>query len=92
MAYLHSFTTAVSKLRNSVKCREAIQVLPTHMVAYYLIDGLRFPKEDFLQILPDLKKNTGSAKNYINSNDDMMFTLKKALEHAEFYKEIKGSL
>eukprot|EP00957_Ditylum_brightwellii_P040807 3089414-Ditylum_brightwellii.AAC.1 len=40
MTYLHHFTIAVNKLRSSVKPGEAIQVPPTHMLAYYLIDGL----------------------------------------------------
>eukprot|EP00957_Ditylum_brightwellii_P148343 11293778-Ditylum_brightwellii.AAC.1 len=63
MTYLHCFTTAVNKLRAAVSPGEAIQVPPTHMLAYYLVDGLRYPKSDFLQILSDLKKNTGIAKD-----------------------------
>eukprot|EP00957_Ditylum_brightwellii_P084313 6410827-Ditylum_brightwellii.AAC.1 len=92
MAYIHRFTVAVNKLCNYLKPREAIQVPPTHMFPYYLIDGLCSPKEDFLQILSDLKKNAGSAESYINSNSDILFTLKKAMEHTKSSKEIKGFL
>eukprot|EP00957_Ditylum_brightwellii_P146652 11163467-Ditylum_brightwellii.AAC.1 len=90
MTYLHCFTTAVNKLCAAVSPGEAIQVPPTHMLPYYLVDGLRYPELDFLQILSDLKKNTGNVKDYMNSTGDLSFTLKKAMEHAASCKEIKG--
>eukprot|EP00957_Ditylum_brightwellii_P130521 9956749-Ditylum_brightwellii.AAC.1 len=60
------------------------------MLAYYLIDGLQLPREDFLQILSDLKKNIGHASNCTKNNEDLLFTFKKALKHAESCKAIKG--
>eukprot|EP00957_Ditylum_brightwellii_P079735 6062221-Ditylum_brightwellii.AAC.1 len=92
MTYLCHFTTEVNKHRAVISLGGAIQVPPTHMLAYYLVDGFRYPKLDILQILSDLKKNTGNAKDYINSNRDLLFTLKKAMEHAASWKEIKATI
>eukprot|EP00957_Ditylum_brightwellii_P007953 602528-Ditylum_brightwellii.AAC.2 len=59
---LNRFTAAINKLRNAVTVGGTIQLPPNHMLAYYLIDGLRFPKEYFLPILSDLKKNNDNAR------------------------------
>eukprot|EP00957_Ditylum_brightwellii_P036516 2765774-Ditylum_brightwellii.AAC.1 len=92
LIYLNRFTISVIKLRNAVSTRGAIQTPPNHMLAYYLINGLQFPKEDFLPILSDLKKNNRNASDYVNSTGDLAYTLCKALEHAQSCREIKGTL
>eukprot|EP00957_Ditylum_brightwellii_P113752 8672694-Ditylum_brightwellii.AAC.1 len=50
ITYLHWFTTVINKLRVAVSPGEAIQVPPMHMLAYYLLDGLQHPTEDFILI------------------------------------------
>eukprot|EP00957_Ditylum_brightwellii_P138843 10583329-Ditylum_brightwellii.AAC.1 len=92
LSYLNRFTAAVNKLRYTVTIGGAIQLPPNNMLAYYFIDGLCFPKEDFLPILSDLKKNNGNAKEYLNPTGDLTYTMCKALEHAQLCKEIKGML
>eukprot|EP00957_Ditylum_brightwellii_P164667 12537626-Ditylum_brightwellii.AAC.1 len=92
LTYFNRFTMAVNKLRSAVSTRGAIQTPPNHMFAYYLIDGLQFPKEDFLPILLDLKKNNRNASNYIYPSGDLAYMLHKTLEHAQSCREIKGTL
>eukprot|EP00957_Ditylum_brightwellii_P156948 11944847-Ditylum_brightwellii.AAC.1 len=67
---------------------------PTSMQAciLYLVDGLQFPKEDFLQILADFKWNTGNVRYFINLQGYLTYTPRKMLEYAESCKEIKGTL
>eukprot|EP00957_Ditylum_brightwellii_P145520 11079995-Ditylum_brightwellii.AAC.1 len=77
LAYFNRFATAVKKLQNAVSTKGAIQTPPNHMLAYYLINSLQFPKEDFLPILLDLKKNNGNASNYVNFSGDLTYTLCK---------------
>eukprot|EP00957_Ditylum_brightwellii_P163887 12477021-Ditylum_brightwellii.AAC.1 len=92
LAYFSRLTRAVNKLRNAFSIIGAIQTPPNHMLAYYLIDILQFSKGDFLPILSDLKKNNGNVIDYVNSSGDLACTLRKALEHAQSCREIKGTL
>jgi hypothetical protein len=89
-AYLHRFSAAINELKSATSLSTTRQVPPPHMLAYYFIDGLRYPKEDFLPILSDLKRNTGRAQDFYTSSGDLTVTLRKAIEHADACQEIKG--
>mmetsp|Transcript_65741 Transcript_65741/g.77279 ORF Transcript_65741/g.77279 Transcript_65741/m.77279 type:complete len:86 (-) Transcript_65741:88-345(-) len=55
---------------------------PPHMLAFHLVNGLKFPRKDFVTILTDLQGNSPNSKPwYIGWN--LVHTLYKALAHQE---------